>query len=440
MRQYGSPIALVCLASLVGVGAGLARSGGTAEPTASYPPSAETVCCIALPASPSEGLADIELVRSSLGRNPADAVEAVRTSGRMAVSGSEGHALAAGPREGEEPEPVDYTPGLTREVRTTCLGHRALAAVGATELPEWSHVPLADLPAPAREALVALGQEGALFDASGAPITGLEGTTPSVEARRCWSWYVCMPRPEGTVSWALGEGSSPPSPGALPVAPSRETLLWLLWPFAEAPWAQSRVDVTPGIHTLGALCGAIREQTEVDLVVDPSLLEREIACAAQSARVTELLWAVATAGGLYARFVPGPGQGTLVLSGAIGPEAREPGSAELPPDWLRLLVSSGYRPAQELPSVASFTMQPWPGHGTVPGGGMAVAWRLKDVPDLYRGHIEGRLASPMHRSEETPPLDRERAVLVWVWGIEVNVVLSDGHRGGRCYSAWLPAL
>lgn len=97
----------------------------------------------------------------------------------------------------------------------------------------------------------------------------------------------------------------PPTEAAVEAPKIRGSLLWWIWPHADATWGEDAVSLSPSTYSLKDLAAKLGEVTSWKIELDKQAPNTQLAVTAREMSLRKFLWTVAVASGLQVRVFPG---------------------------------------------------------------------------------------------------------------------------------------
>lgn len=228
----------------------------------------------------------------------------------------------------------------------------------------------------------------------------------------------------------------PPTEAAVEAPKIRGSLLWWIWPHADATWGEDAVSLSPSTYSLKDLAAKLGEVTSWKIELDKQAPNTQLAVTAREMSLRKFLWTVAVASGLQVRVFPGAKVVFLTphsdqqsegqdASGQLGSLLQLPGSGyatSLNNDALQEVLESNedFNSAHE---------------------DKTLGWKFSELPLLYR-----EMLAEKSMGEQTGLNDRANASVeqntsvFWVQGIHVSVGLFTQDLSGGGEAFFFPAL
>lgn len=241
-----------------------------------------------------------------------------------------------------------------------------------------------------------------------------------------WRLYIWPGRRVARRAYPASFTIEPPTPVVVDEPALAGSVLWWLWPHADAEWGTQPVSVEAGTFSLGELLARLSAGTGVQISAEAEYAEQEVSVVASDVPLRHLLWAMEIATGRQLRGVPPEAPQTFLFAG----------------QRTRLPASQGPDPFLQLPGLGC--PSPWDSEGGAellsqwrgrngPQIGNWVGWRLAELPAVYRWMIDGiwsrgaKFRDDM--ADPEAPLSPQDAVVIWLRCVLVHPALRSEWAG-----------
>jgi len=236
---------------------------------------------------------------------------------------------------------------------------------------------------------------------------------------RAWVVHLSVPQNGRISCHKLDFAVRPPTVPAVAKPPLCGSVLWWVWPHAEASWGDQRINVEAETYALDDLLVELSHASKLHITTQVPVSDRHLAIVAEDIPVRTLLWAIEVATGLQVRTAANSQPPTILLE-SEGPVKRAyhvDTNVLLPMAGLGYYSPWGTAVGRELVSA-------------LPGGSAEpekewIGWRFTDLSLLYRNWIEEewqRTYRIVH-GKPPPPLESDDTLVLWTKAVLVSVAL-----------------